>query len=79
MFYNRVSSQIQWSRLVSFCFKGDSKRDFNPTCYRSEGQYSHLVTSVQVEAPDGSKTFGFDIVFKKKVQTYVEVKFLTAA
>lgn len=74
-----VSSQIQhraW--LLPFCFEGDCKRDFNPTCYRSEDQYTQLVTSVQVEAPDGGQTFGFDIVFKRKVQTYVEVKFLNA-
>lgn len=57
---------------IHFC-QGDSKRDFNPTCYRTEEQYSHMVSSVQME---GSEKFGFDIVLKKKVQTYVEVNSL---
>ena len=54
-------------------YQGDSKRDFNPTCYRTEAQYSHLVSSLQVEVPEGGQKFGFDIVLKKKVQAYVEV------
>lgn len=57
---------------MSTFFTGDSKRDFNPTLYRSEAQYTHLVSSLEVEAPQGQK-FGFDVVLKKKVQTYVEV------
>ncbi|XP_017289818.1 phosphoethanolamine methyltransferase [Kryptolebias marmoratus] len=77
-----LEKMLNWLQPGGFLFfrescnhrSGDCKRDFDPTCYRSEAQYTHLATSVQVEAPDGSKTFGFDIVVKKKVQTYVEMK-----
>ncbi|XP_077466597.1 phosphoethanolamine methyltransferase isoform X1 [Stigmatopora argus] len=51
---------------------GDCKRDFNPTCYRTEAQYNHLTTSVQVEDENGQ--FGFDIVLRKRVKTYIEMK-----
>ncbi|XP_071773432.1 phosphoethanolamine methyltransferase [Centroberyx gerrardi] len=53
---------------------GDCKRDFNPTHYRTQAQYSHLMTSAQWEEPEGAKKFGFDIVLTKKVQTYVKMK-----
>nr|XP_015802184.2 phosphoethanolamine methyltransferase [Nothobranchius furzeri] len=77
-----LEKMLNWLQPGGFLFfrescnhrSGDCKRDFNPTCYRSEAQYSHLATSAQVEASDGSQTFGFEIVFKKKVQTYVEMK-----
>lgn len=56
------------------CFhqSGDCKRDFNPTHYRMPAQYNHLMTSA--ECQEGSKTFGFDIVFTKTVQTYIKMK-----
>ncbi|XP_034086679.1 phosphoethanolamine N-methyltransferase 3-like isoform X4 [Gymnodraco acuticeps] len=53
---------------------GDFKRDFNPTCYRTEAQYNHLVTSMEMDVQEGGQKFGFDIVLKKKVQTYVQIK-----
>ncbi|XP_029917786.1 phosphoethanolamine methyltransferase isoform X2 [Myripristis murdjan] len=53
---------------------GDCKRDFNPTHYRTQAQYSHLMTSAQWEEPQGAEKFGFDIVLTKKVQTYVKMK-----
>ncbi|XP_029917783.1 phosphoethanolamine N-methyltransferase 3-like isoform X2 [Myripristis murdjan] len=53
---------------------GDCKRDFNPTHYRTQVQYSHLMTSAQWEEPHGAEKFGFDIVLTKKVQTYVKMK-----
>lgn len=59
--------------FVTFC-QGDSKRDFNPTCYRTDAQYSHLVQSVQAEGPEGGQKSGFDIVLKKKVKAYIEVE-----
>lgn len=73
---------LNWLQPGGFLFfrescnhrSGDCKRDFNPTCYRSEAQYTHLATSVQVEASEGDQSFGFDIVFKRRVQTYVEMK-----
>nr|XP_040031376.1 phosphoethanolamine methyltransferase [Gasterosteus aculeatus aculeatus] len=71
-----------WLRPGGFLFfrescnhrSGDNKRDFNPTCYRTEAQYSHLVSSLQVEESKGGPLFGFEIVLKKKVQAYVEMK-----
>ncbi|KAM6924147.1 phosphoethanolamine methyltransferase isoform 1-T1 [Xenentodon cancila] len=77
-----MEKMLHWLKPSGFLFfrescnhrSGDSKRDFNPTLYRSEAQYSHLASSVQVEGPDGGQKFGFDIVLKKKVQTYVEMK-----
>ncbi|XP_061582298.1 phosphoethanolamine methyltransferase isoform X2 [Cololabis saira] len=77
-----MEKMLHWLKPGGFLFfrescnhrSGDSKRDFNPTLYRSEAQYSHLASSVQVDAPDAGQTFGFEIVLKKKVQTYVEMK-----
>ncbi|XP_023814860.1 phosphoethanolamine N-methyltransferase isoform X1 [Oryzias latipes] len=77
-----MEKMLNWLQPGGFLFfrescnhrSGDSKRDFNPTLYRSEAQYTHLVSSLEVEAPQGGQKFGFDIVLKKKVQTYVEIK-----
>ncbi|XP_026213181.1 phosphoethanolamine methyltransferase isoform X1 [Anabas testudineus] len=77
-----IQKILGWLRPGGFFFfrescnyrSGDSKRDFNPTCYRTDPQYSQLVTTPQVEEPEGGLKFGFDIVLKKKVQTYVEMK-----
>ncbi|XP_034399254.1 phosphoethanolamine methyltransferase isoform X2 [Cyclopterus lumpus] len=77
-----MKKMMGWLRPGGFLFfrescnhrSGDSKRDFNPTCYRTEAEYSHIVLSLQVEEPEGGQMFGFDIVLKKKVQAYVEMK-----
>ncbi|KAM9740956.1 phosphoethanolamine methyltransferase isoform 2-T2 [Menidia menidia] len=77
-----MEKMLNWLQPGGFLFfrescnhrSGDSKRDFNPTYYRSEAQYSHTASSVQVEGPDGGKKFGFETVMRKKVQTYVEMK-----
>ncbi|KAG8003997.1 Phosphoethanolamine N-methyltransferase 3 [Nibea albiflora] len=77
-----IEKALGWLRPGGFLFfrescnhrSGDSKRDFNPTCYRTEAQYSHLVSSVQAEGPESGQQFGFDIVLKKKVQAYIEMK-----
>uniref|UniRef100_A0A8C5GVR6 phosphoethanolamine N-methyltransferase n=1 Tax=Gouania willdenowi TaxID=441366 RepID=A0A8C5GVR6_GOUWI len=77
-----MEKMLHWLRPGGFLFfrescnhrSGDSKRDFNPTCYRTEEQYTHQATSVEVEVPKADQKFGFDIVLKKKVQTYVEIK-----
>ncbi|XP_077434010.1 phosphoethanolamine methyltransferase isoform X2 [Vanacampus margaritifer] len=53
---------------------GDCKREFNPTCYRTEAQYNHLTKSVQVEDEDAGQKFGFDVILRKRVKTYLEVK-----
>ncbi|KAM9377274.1 phosphoethanolamine methyltransferase isoform 2-T2 [Pholidichthys leucotaenia] len=77
-----LEKMLSWLRPGGFLFfrescnhrSGDSKRDFNPTCYRTEAQYSQVASSTQVEEPKMGQTFGFDTVFKKKIQTYVEMK-----
>ncbi|XP_069550606.1 phosphoethanolamine methyltransferase [Brachyistius frenatus] len=77
-----MEKMLSWLQPGGFLFfrescnhrSGDSKRDFNPTCYRTETQYNDMVSSVQMEGPEGSQKFGFDIVLKKRVQTYVEMK-----
>merc|ERR1719184_617439 len=51
---------------------GDCKRDFNPTHYRTQAEYSHIMTSAAWEDSEASETFGFDIVLTKKIQTYVK-------
>ncbi|XP_073710538.1 uncharacterized protein [Misgurnus anguillicaudatus] len=60
------------------CFhqSGDSKRDFNPTQYRTPAHYNHLMTSVLLEESEKGqkKCYGFDIVLNKTVQTYVKMK-----
>ncbi|XP_057204825.1 phosphoethanolamine methyltransferase isoform X2 [Triplophysa rosa] len=60
------------------CFhqSGDSKRDFNPTHYRTPAHYNHLMTSVVLDESEkgGKKCCGFDIVLNKPVQTYVKMK-----
>lgn len=67
------SMEISLFSFIIF-YQGDSKMDFNPTCYRTEAQYSHMTTTVQVTEPKEGQTFGFDIVLKRRVQTYVEVE-----
>ncbi|XP_008278560.1 phosphoethanolamine methyltransferase isoform X2 [Stegastes partitus] len=77
-----MEKTLTWLQTGGFLFfrescnhrSGDCKRDFNPTVYRTEAQYSHLVSSILMEGPVGGQKFGFDIVMKKKVQTYVEMK-----
>ncbi|KAK9963740.1 hypothetical protein ABG768_006906 [Culter alburnus] len=60
------------------CFhqSGDSKRDFNPTHYRSPAHYNHLMTSVLLDESEKTekKCYGFDMVLSKTVQTYVKMK-----
>ncbi|XP_066574847.1 phosphoethanolamine methyltransferase isoform X2 [Amia ocellicauda] len=59
------------------CFhkSGDSKVSFNPTRYRSPANYNHLVTSVVWEELESSgRSYGFDIVMTKSVQTYIKMK-----
>ncbi|TSK45891.1 Phosphoethanolamine N-methyltransferase 3 [Bagarius yarrelli] len=60
------------------CFhqSGDSKRDFNPTHYRSPAQYNHLITSViwSESAEKGKQSYGFDTVLSRNVQTYIKMK-----
>nr|XP_046262809.1 phosphoethanolamine methyltransferase isoform X3 [Scatophagus argus] len=76
-----MEKMLGWLRPGGFLFfrescnhrSGDSKRDFNPTCYRTDAQYSHLVSSIE-EGPEGGQKFGFDIVLKKNVKTYIEMK-----
>ncbi|XP_073676428.1 phosphoethanolamine methyltransferase isoform X3 [Garra rufa] len=48
------------------CFhqSGDSKRDFNPTHYRSPAYYNHLMTSLLLDESDKTekKCYGFDMM-----------------
>ncbi|XP_032383403.1 phosphoethanolamine methyltransferase isoform X2 [Etheostoma spectabile] len=75
-----IEKTLGWLRPGGFFFfrescnhqSGDFKRDFDPTCFRTEAQYSHLVSSLQV--PEGGQMFGFNIVLKKNVQAYVQLK-----
>ncbi|XP_034086681.1 phosphoethanolamine N-methyltransferase 3-like isoform X1 [Gymnodraco acuticeps] len=53
---------------------GDFQKDFDPTYYRTEAQYNHLVASMEMDVQEGGQKFGFDIVLKKKVQTYIQIK-----
>ncbi|XP_042275015.1 phosphoethanolamine methyltransferase isoform X2 [Thunnus maccoyii] len=77
-----LEKMLSWLRPGGFLFfrescnhrSGDCKRDFNPTCYRTEAQYNHLISTVQMEDTDGGQKFGFDVVLKRKVQTYIEMK-----
>ncbi|KAM3612427.1 uncharacterized protein V6R79_008077 [Siganus canaliculatus] len=77
-----TEKMLSWLRPGGFLFfrescnhrSGDSKRDFNPTYYRTDAQYSQLVSSVQIEESKEGKNFGFDVVLKKNVRTYVEMK-----
>ncbi|XP_076860648.1 phosphoethanolamine methyltransferase isoform X2 [Brachyhypopomus gauderio] len=60
------------------CFhqSGDSKRDFNPTHYRSPAHYNHLMTSVTTEesGENGTNTYGFDMILSRNVHIYVKMK-----
>ncbi|KAG7282042.1 hypothetical protein CRUP_020147 [Coryphaenoides rupestris] len=77
-----VEKMLGWLAPGGFLFfrescnhqSGDCKRVFNPTHYRAQTQYSHLMTSVQWAEPGGQHKFGFDIVLTKNVQTYVKMK-----
>ncbi|KAM7417573.1 hypothetical protein PAMA_017285 [Pampus argenteus] len=76
-----IYKMLSWLRPGGFLFfrescnyrSGDCKRDFNPTCYRSEAQYNDMISTV-VEDIEGGQKFGFDVVLKRKVQTYIEMK-----
>ncbi|XP_061690357.1 phosphoethanolamine methyltransferase isoform X1 [Syngnathoides biaculeatus] len=77
-----LKKMLRWLRPTGTLFfrescnhrSGDCKREFNPTCYRTEAHYNHLTKSVQVEdEPEGQK-FGFETVLKKRVKTYIELK-----
>lgn len=72
LFQNTIRRRNDLFHLVHLN-QGDSKRDFNPTNYRTEAHYSHIVSSMQMEEPEGGQMFGFNIVLKKKVHAYVEV------
>ncbi|ROL41091.1 Phosphoethanolamine N-methyltransferase 3 [Anabarilius grahami] len=75
---------LRWLRPGGYLFfrescfhqSGDSKRDFNPTHYRSPAHYNHLMTSVLLDESEKTekKCYGFDIVLSKTVQTYVKMK-----
>ncbi|KAG7230393.1 hypothetical protein INR49_024499 [Caranx melampygus] len=60
-----IEKMLGWLRPGGFLFfrescnhrSGDSKRDFNPTCYRTEEQYSHIVSTVQMQGPESSQKF----------------------
>ncbi|XP_056143616.1 phosphoethanolamine methyltransferase isoform X2 [Lampris incognitus] len=77
-----VKKMLSWLTPGGFLFfrescnhqSGDCKRDFNPTHYRTQAHYSHLMTSAQWEEPEGGEKFGFDIVMTKKVETYIKMK-----
>ncbi|KAM9496104.1 phosphoethanolamine methyltransferase [Clarias gariepinus] len=79
-----TEKMLSWLRPSGYLFfrescfhqSGDSKRDFNPTHYRSPAHYNHLITSViWVESGDGCKqSYGFDTVLSRTVQTYIKMK-----
>ncbi|XP_069036450.1 phosphoethanolamine methyltransferase isoform X2 [Lepisosteus oculatus] len=59
------------------CFhkSGDRKRSFDPSLYRTPASYNHLVTSaVWAEPGPSSRSYGFEIVMTKSVQTYIKMK-----
>jgi len=80
--HSLAEKMLSWLKPGGFLFfrescnhrSGDCKVDFNPTCYRSEAQYNHLVSSAQWQDRDGGHKFGFDMVLKRKVKTYIEMK-----
>ncbi|XP_034038071.1 phosphomethylethanolamine N-methyltransferase-like [Thalassophryne amazonica] len=51
---------------------GDCQRSFNPTYYRAQEEYHHLMATVQVD--EGAQKFGFDLVLKKNIKAYVKLK-----
>ncbi|XP_043931612.1 phosphomethylethanolamine N-methyltransferase-like isoform X2 [Protopterus annectens] len=74
---------LEWLKPGGFLFfrescfyqSGDSKRFFNPTVYRKPAAYNLLLTSVvQETAGLENKSYGFEIVMSKCVQTYIKVK-----
>ncbi|XP_056092994.1 phosphoethanolamine methyltransferase isoform X1 [Rhinichthys klamathensis goyatoka] len=79
-----VEKFLRWLRPGGYLFfrescfhqSGDSKRDFNPTHYRTPAHYNHLMTSVLLDESEKTekKCYGFDMVLSKTVQTYVKMK-----
>lgn len=77
-----TEKMLGWLRSDGFLFfrescnyrSGDCRREFNPTCYRTEAEYTRLITSAQTKDPETAQTYGFDTVLKKQVQTYIEMK-----
>lgn len=54
-------------------FLGDVKVERDPTFYRTDEDYCHLVSSVDIEEPEGGQKIGYKIVLKKKIQAYIKV------
>lgn len=54
-------------------FLGDAKVECDPSFYRTDEDYSHLVSSVHIEEPEGGQKIGYKIVLKKKIQAYMKV------
>ncbi|XP_068181844.1 phosphoethanolamine methyltransferase [Antennarius striatus] len=77
-----IKKMLVWLRPGGFVFfrescnhrSGDCKVDFNPTYYRTDAQYSYLVSSVESEVTETGHKYGFDIVVKKNIKAYVEMK-----
>lgn len=67
--------QFQIEQYCILSFTGDCKRDFNPTHYRSSAFYNHLMASVtwSESGENSEKSYGFDTVLSKTVQTYIKV------
>ncbi|XP_020779173.1 phosphoethanolamine methyltransferase isoform X2 [Boleophthalmus pectinirostris] len=77
-----TEKMLGWLRPGGFLFfrescnhrSGDFQREFNPTCYRTEAHYTQLITSAQAKDKESAQIFGFDIIMKKQVQTYIKMK-----
>ncbi|GAA6093047.1 phosphoethanolamine methyltransferase isoform X2 [Tachysurus ichikawai] len=79
-----AEKMLSWLRPSGYLFfresclhqSGDCKRDFNPTHYRSSAFYNHLMASVtwSESGENSEKSYGFDTVLSKTVQTYIKMK-----
>ncbi|XP_056898948.1 uncharacterized protein LOC130531151 isoform X2 [Takifugu flavidus] len=77
-----MKKSLHWLRPGGFLFfrescnhrSGDAKLECNPTFYRTDEDYNHLVSSVDIEEPEGGQKIGYKIVLKKKIQAYMKIK-----
>ncbi|XP_072013647.1 uncharacterized protein [Amphiura filiformis] len=74
---DKMSSWLKEDGFLFFresCYhqSGDKDRTFNPTKYRSPAFYNALFQSAGSE--EGGKNFGFEMIFSRSIQTYVELK-----
>jgi len=80
---NLFTRMLTWLRPGGYLFfrescfhqSGDKKRSGNnPTMYRSPTMYNAMLSCAVRPLPDGEEVEGYDLLFVKSVETYIQLK-----